>query len=83
VAKTRPRDDLFVVFPDLPWARVRTATDQVEKVRRQVQETRKRAEENILRQKAATARVREAVTGRTARLRAALAGRVVSTRRRR
>jgi hypothetical protein len=61
----RPRrDDLFELFPDLPGLRKRSAAEQVERVHRQVQETRERAGQNILRQKAASERVRAALVGR-------------------
>jgi hypothetical protein len=60
-------DDLFAIFPDLPGVRSRTAAEQIEKLHRHVQETRARAEENILRQRAASARVRAAITSRRRR----------------
>jgi hypothetical protein len=64
VAK-RPRPhrggDLFEIFPDLPWYRRRNATDQVERVRRQVRLIQVRAGENIRRQRAATERMRAAI----------------------
>jgi hypothetical protein len=66
MAKPRP-DDLFRIFPDLPWLRHRTAADPVERVRRQAQETRERAGQNIARQLAATERVRSAIAGRRRR----------------
>ena len=46
-------DDLFRIFPDLPGLRKRTAAEQVERVHRQVEETRERANANIQRQQAA------------------------------
>ena len=60
-------DNLFSMFPDLPGLRKRTAAEQVERVHRQVQETRERAGRNILRQRAAAARVRAAIAGRRRR----------------
>jgi hypothetical protein len=60
-------DDLFAMFPDLPGLRKRTAAEQMERVQRQVQDTRDRAGANILRQQAASERVRAAVTGRRRR----------------
>ena len=60
-------DDLFQIFPELPDLRHRTAAEQMEKVQRQVQETRDRAGENILRQQAASERVRAAIAGRSRR----------------
>jgi hypothetical protein len=62
--KSPARDDLFVVFPDLPWYRRRSAAEQVDKVRRQVKQTQLRARENIKRQRAATERVRAAIANR-------------------
>ena len=67
MAKPLRRDDLFQVFPDLPGLRKRTAAEQVARVHRQVQDTRERAGENIMRQKAASERVRAAVAGRQRR----------------
>jgi hypothetical protein len=64
MAKPPRRDDLFQIFPDLPGMRKRTPSEQVERVHRQVQDTRERASENILRQHAATERVRAAISGR-------------------
>jgi hypothetical protein len=66
MARPRP-DDLFEIFPDLPGLRKRTASEQVERVHRQVQDTRERAEQNILRQQAASERVRAAIAGRRRR----------------
>jgi hypothetical protein len=62
--KRRATNDLFAIFPDLPWIRHRTAQEQIEEVHRLVQKTRQRAGENILRQKAATERVRAAIVRR-------------------
>lgn len=50
--------DLFEIFPDLPWHRMRNTAEQVEKVRRKVRLTQARANENIRRQRAATERMR-------------------------
>ena len=61
------RDDLFRIFPDLPGLQKRSAAEQVERVHRQVQDTRDRAGQNILRQQAATQRVRAAIAGRRRR----------------
>jgi hypothetical protein len=61
----KPRhDDLFELFPDLPSVRKRTKAEQIERVHRQVQETRERAGQNILRQRAAAERVRAAIVRR-------------------
>jgi hypothetical protein len=60
--RTRPnqRDDLFVIFPDLPWRGRRNATAEVDRVRRQVRLMQAHARENIKRQRAATERMRMA-----------------------
>jgi hypothetical protein len=68
----RPRphsNDLFEIFPDLPRMRHRTPTEQVEKVRREVEVTRDRARRNIARQREAAARVRVAISVISARRR--------------
>ena len=67
MTKSPRHDDLFAMFPDLPGLRKRTAAEQMERVQRQVQDTRERAGANILRQQAASERVRAAVTGRRRR----------------
>jgi hypothetical protein len=67
MAKSPRRDDLFAMFPDLPGLRKRTPAEQMERVQRQVQATRERASANILRQQAASERVRAAVAGRRRR----------------
>jgi hypothetical protein len=54
--------DLFEIFPDLPWNRHRNTAEQVEKVRRKVRLMQARAAENIRRQRAATERMRAAVS---------------------
>ena len=60
----RPRtDDLFTLFPDLPSMPKRTAAEQMDTVHRKVEETRQRAGEQILRQRAASERVRAAIAG--------------------
>jgi hypothetical protein len=56
-------NDLFEIFPDLPWADRRTAAEKKETIRRQVDAVRERALVNISRQRAATERVRAALTG--------------------
>jgi hypothetical protein len=67
MARTPRRDDLFRIFPDLPGMQKRSPSAQVEGVHRRVQEARERAGQNILRQQAATERVRAAITGRRRR----------------
>jgi hypothetical protein len=67
MAKAPSRDDLFEIFPDLPGLRKPNAPDELEhgkRVHRQVQEARQRASENVLRQQAASERVRAAIAGR-------------------
>ena len=44
----RSSNDLFEIFPDLPGLRKRTPQEQVDKVHRQVAETRDRAQRNIV-----------------------------------
>jgi hypothetical protein len=66
MAKPLP-DDLFRIFPDLPGLRKRSPAEQVERVHRQVQSTRERAAENILRQQEATERVRTTIAARRRR----------------
>jgi hypothetical protein len=64
----KPRhDDLFAIFPELPGLRTRTPAEQMERVQRQKQDTRERASSSILRQQAASERVRAAVAGRRRR----------------
>jgi hypothetical protein len=60
---------LFEIFPDLPRMRHRTATGQVEALRRQVDATRERARHNIARQRDAAARVAAAISAMSARRR--------------
>ncbi len=56
-------NDLFEIFPDLPWARHRTAAEKKKTIERQVEAVRERARANILRQRGATERVRAAFGG--------------------
>jgi len=68
--RRRPHsNDLFEIFPDLPRMRHRTATGQVEALRRQVDATRERARHNIARQREAAARVAAAISAISARRR--------------
>jgi hypothetical protein len=64
MARTPARDDLFVLFPDLPWHPRRTASGQMERVQRQVHATQARVDDNIVRQRAATERVRAEIRRR-------------------
>jgi hypothetical protein len=67
MARPPQRDDLFRIFPDLPGLRKRSPAAGVALVHRHAQETRDRAGQNILRQKAASERVRAAIAGRRRR----------------
>jgi hypothetical protein len=60
-------NDLFVLFPDLPWHRQRGVEPQADHVKQQVRETQLRASQNIQRQRAATERVRAAIAARKIR----------------
>jgi hypothetical protein len=60
-------DDLFELFPDLPWARRTTTDARFARVHRQVDEAHARAGENTRRQKAANERVREQLLARRRR----------------
>lgn len=61
------RDDLFVLFPDLPGIQYRAPEDRIRKIREQVQATRARARVNIDRQKATTARIQAHIADRKRR----------------
>ena len=65
VAKRPHTNDLFELFPDLPWTRP-GATDDRARILRQVDEARARAD-NIQRQKATSGRVREILSARRRR----------------
>jgi hypothetical protein len=67
MARPPRRDDLFRIFPDLPGMRPRNAAERLDRIHRNVQDTRERAGQNILRQRAATERVREAIAARRRR----------------
>jgi hypothetical protein len=60
-------DDLFELFPDLPWTRRTTTDARFARVDRQVDEAHARAGENTRRQKAANERVREQLLARRRR----------------
>jgi hypothetical protein len=64
VVKRPHTDDLFELFPDLPWSR-RVPTEVLRaRIQRQVEETRARAERIIRHQKTTTERVRETLSAR-------------------
>jgi hypothetical protein len=60
-------NDLFKIFPDLPWMRTRAASDRVQHIHQQVEAFRERAKANIDRQRAAAARMRARVADRKRR----------------
>jgi hypothetical protein len=63
----RVRDDLFAIFPDLPWHPHTARTSQQERVARHVAEARARVAQNIRRQQQATDRVRAVIARRRLR----------------
>jgi hypothetical protein len=66
MAKRPHTDDLFDLFPDLPWTRP-GATDERARILRQVDEAHARAHLIIQRQKAANQHVRETLSTRRRR----------------
>ena len=60
-------NDLFALFPDLPWTRLRTTDEQLAAVRKSVADTRLRASANIQRQRAEAERVRDRLSARRRR----------------
>jgi hypothetical protein len=60
-------DDLFELFPDLPWTGRPRTDAQLARLHRQVDETHARAGENSRRQKAANERVRANLAARRRR----------------
>ena len=65
------RNDLFALFPDLPWHPRRAVTGQRDNVQRQLKETQIRVEENVARQRSAADRVRAAIRRRRSEVRPA------------
>jgi len=61
------RDDLFAIFPDLPWHPHTASSSQQERVARHVAEAHARVEENIRHQQQATERVRAVIARRRLR----------------
>ena len=61
------RDDLFAIFPDLPWHAHIVRTSQHERVTCQVAEAQARVAQNIQRQRQATERVRAVIARRRLR----------------
>lgn len=57
-------NDLFALFPDLPWTRLRTIDEQLAAVKKSVAETRRRATANIQRQREEAERVRVRLSAR-------------------
>ncbi len=66
VAKRPHTNDLFELFPDLPWTRP-AVSDERRRMRRLMDEMRTRADVNVLRQNAARDRVREILLARRRR----------------
>ena len=65
MAKRQHTDDLFELFPDLPWSRHYGSNEErVRALQRQVDATRERARVNIERQRRAAERVRAALSAR-------------------
>jgi len=62
MSKGPSRNDLFAIFPDLPWHRPGITVGRIEQVQRWARQTLRR--EKIRRQQAATERVRAAIAGR-------------------
>jgi hypothetical protein len=60
-------NDLFALFPDLPWTRVRTTGERLAALKKRVAETRARADANIRRQRELTERVRAGISARRRR----------------
>lgn len=67
VAPRPHSNDLFEIFPDLPWQRSRAANDQVQRVHQQAEAFRERAKANIDRQRASAARMQARVANRKRR----------------
>jgi hypothetical protein len=62
--KRHVRDDLFSIFPDLPWHPHTPRTSQKDRVQRHVAEAQLRVGQNIRRQREATERVRAVIARR-------------------
>ena len=63
--KRHVRDDLFAIFPDLPWHAHKPSTGgQMERAQRHVKDAQIRVGQNIQRQRETTARVRAAIARR-------------------
>jgi hypothetical protein len=60
-------NDLFELFPDLPWRRLRDAEEQLAAIRRHVADMRARAQRNIERQRSEAERVRDHLSARRRR----------------
>jgi hypothetical protein len=57
-------NDLFALFPDLPWTRFRTTEEQVAAVRTSVAAMQRRAAANIRRQREEAERIRLRLSAR-------------------
>ena len=62
--KRRVRDDLFLIFPDLPWHAHKPSIGQMDRAQRCVREAQIRLGQNIRRQREATVRVRAVIARR-------------------
>ena len=62
--KRHVRDDLFSIFPDLPWRTHTASTGQSERVQRVVREAQIRVGQNIRGQREAAERVRAVIARR-------------------
>jgi hypothetical protein len=62
MSKSPSRNDLFAIFPDLPWHRHGITAGRIEQVQLWARQTKVR--DKIRRQQAATERVRAAIAGR-------------------
>jgi hypothetical protein len=65
--KRHVRDDLFSIFPDLPWRTHRPLTGPPKRVQQPVREAQIRVGQNFRRQQEATARVRAVIARRRLR----------------
>jgi hypothetical protein len=67
MARRPHTDDLFELFPDLPWTRRHEIEAELARIRRQVEETRDRARINIQRQREAAELVRATLSSQRRR----------------
>jgi hypothetical protein len=67
MARRPHTNDLFALFPDLPWTRMRQTQALLDAMRTRVAAARARAIDNIRRQREATERVQSAISARRRR----------------